>query len=63
MNMLSKLYFEGVEVGHIKFELPITLLAAYNLSFCYVHEEWPNGSQTKIHTFWVIDVVSLYKWI
>ena len=61
--MLSKLYFEGVEVEHIKFDSPITVLAVYTLSFCYVHEEWPNESQTKIHIFWVIDAVSLDMWI
>ena len=61
--MLSKMYFEGVEVGHITFDSPITLLAAYNFSFCYVHEEWPNESQTKIHIFCVIDAVSLDTWI
>jgi len=52
--MVSKLHFEGVEGGHIKFDSPITLLAADNMSFCYDHEKWPHDSQNKIHIFWVM---------
>jgi len=37
MNILSTLYFEEFEGGHIKFDSPITLLAAENMSFCYDH--------------------------
>jgi len=64
MNMLCKLYFEGFEGrrGDIKFDSPITLLAADDMSSCYNHEKWPNDSQNKIHIFWVM-MLSLDFWI